>query len=84
MLDVRENYEREICHIGGKHIPLGVLESHLNDLPKNKPIVCYCKAGLRSRRAVQLLLNNGFHRVTSLKGGITEWIDTIDDSLTKY
>ena len=84
LLDVRELYEREICHIGGHHIPLRQLDMHVAVLPKDKPIVCYCKSGQRSRRAAQLLIDNGFTQIKSLQGGILAWIDSVDHTLTKY
>ncbi|MFW0094867.1 MAG: ThiF family adenylyltransferase [Coxiella endosymbiont of Haemaphysalis qinghaiensis] len=84
LLDVRELYEREICHIGGYHIPLRQLDVYLTVLPKDKPIVCYCKSGQRSRRAAQLLTDKGFTQIKSLQGGILAWIDSIDHTLTKY
>lgn len=84
LIDVREMYEREICHIGGKHIPLDQLNTNLTDLPKNKILICYCKLGGRSRKAVQLLLEKGFKNVASLQGGILAWIQEIDSGLQKY
>lgn len=84
LLDVRELYERDICHIGGHHIPLHQLNIYSAILPKDKLIVCYCKSGQRSRRAAQLLANNGFTKVKSLQGGILAWIDSVDHTLTRY
>jgi molybdopterin/thiamine biosynthesis adenylyltransferase/rhodanese-related sulfurtransferase len=84
LIDVREVYEREICHIGGLHIPLAQLEDQLNNLPKEKHIICYCKVGGRSRSAAQLLVNYGFKRVNSLQGGILAWINQIDSDLIRY
>ena len=84
LLDVREPYERAICHIGGRHIPLHELDTHLAVLPKDNPIVCYCKSGQRSRRAARLLIDNGFTQIKSLQGGILAWIDSVDHTLTRY
>lgn len=84
LLDVREPYEREICHIGGRLIPLHELEIHLVDFPKDRYIVCYCKSGQRGRRAVRILMENGFTRAMNLRKGITGWRDVIDPSLIRY
>ncbi|QHG92233.1 thiamine biosynthesis protein ThiF [Coxiella endosymbiont of Amblyomma sculptum] len=84
LVDVRESYERAICHIGGLHIPLHRLNTSLEILPRDKFIVCYCKSGRRSRSAAQFLKSNGFSRVSSLYGGILSWIHYIDSSLTSY
>ncbi|MFV9990750.1 MAG: ThiF family adenylyltransferase [Coxiella endosymbiont of Dermacentor nuttalli] len=84
LIDVREFYERDICHIGGLHIPLCKLNKLLTTLPRDKFIVCYCKSGQRSYYAAQLLKDSGFTQVSSLKGGILAWIDFIDSSLASY
>ncbi len=55
LLDVRENWERKEKHIGGIHIPLGELPNRLNEIDIDKPVVVYCKSGMRSKRAIELL-----------------------------
>ena len=84
LIDVRESYEREICHIGGKHIPLSLFEAHIEKLDKVVPIMVYCKSGRRSATACQMLVDAGFEHVNNLEGGILEWIDTIDNQLIRY
>lgn len=76
LLDVRESAERiEGFMAGAIHIPLGQLESRIEELSRlrDQPLLVYCSAGKRSLTAVQFLLNNGFSRVLSLAGGIHEW-----------
>ena len=70
LLDVRELEEREITSIGGMHIPLRDVPSRINELPKDKLIVCYCKSGSRSKRAILFLKEKGFSRVVNLAGGV--------------
>ena len=84
LIDVRESYERDICHIGGKHIPLSLLEAHAEQLDNVVPIVVYCKSGKRSATACQMLLDAGLKHVSHLDGGILGWIDAIDDQLMRY
>ena len=55
LLDVRENWEREQHHIKGQHIPLGELPNRFKELAKDKPIVVYCKSGIRSKKAITFL-----------------------------
>lgn len=83
-IDVRESYEREICHIGGEHIPLPLLETHIEKLDKAVPIVVYCKSGGRSATACQMLVDAGFKQVSNLEAGILGWIDVIDNRLMRY
>lgn len=42
-------------------------------LPKNQPIYLYCNTGYRSRRAAEILVENGFKNVYNLEHGIMEW-----------
>ncbi|CAM1335012.1 molybdopterin-synthase adenylyltransferase MoeB [Tenacibaculum aestuariivivum] len=55
LLDVRENWEREEYSIGGNHIPLAELSIRYNELKVNKPVVVYCKSGIRSKKAISFL-----------------------------
>ncbi|WP_275315204.1 HesA/MoeB/ThiF family protein [Tenacibaculum bernardetii] len=55
LLDVRENWEREQHHIKGQHIPLGQLQNRFKELNIEKPLVVYCKSGIRSKKAITFL-----------------------------
>ncbi len=55
LLDVRENWEREQYHIGGQHIRLVDLPERLNEIDTTKPVIVYCKSGIRSKRAISFL-----------------------------
>src|SRR3989304_953490 len=49
ILDVRNQDEYDEAHIEGVVlIPVDTLESRLSELPEDKPIIVYCKAGGRS------------------------------------
>ena len=78
VLDVREDWEREISKISPSfHIPLGEFTSiegpHLPTESKDANIVIYCKAGVRSRMACESLENKGFQNLFNLTGGILNW-----------
>ena len=71
LLDVREDDEREEYHIGGQHIPLGDLIDRLNEVAQDKDLVVYCKSGMRSKRAISILKENGYKKqLLNLKGGV--------------
>ncbi len=75
LIDVREPDEYETAHIDGSRlIPLKMLSAHLDSLPKDCEILVHCKAGGRSAKAVQLMLDNGFTRVKNVTGGIDSWL----------
>jgi len=89
LLDVREpfeQYQSSIDYENSKLIPVGELNSRLDELEqhKNKQIVCLCRSGGRSGQACQLLEREGFPNVKNLKGGINEWARKIDTSLPVY
>ncbi len=85
LVDVREPQESDINSIPGSIvIPLGTLEAMAPALDRSRDIVVYCKAGVRSASAVQVLLAAGFERVEHLKGGIVSWIDEVDPEQPKY
>jgi rhodanese-related sulfurtransferase len=74
LLDVRERDEFRGGHIpGAKLIPLGQLRQRVNELPKDRPIVCICRTGRRSGIAASHLANAGFEDVTNLVGGMMAW-----------
>ncbi len=85
LVDVREPHEYQIASIPkATIIPLGQLPMRLSELPKDSNIVCHCKSGMRSAKAVELLKQNGYLRVRNMKGGILAWSDKVDQSVPKY
>ena len=84
LLDVREEYEFEISNIGGHLIPLPQLPKRLSEISESDEIVAVCKYGPRGVKAVEYLQNQGFTRVSNLRGGIHAWSDRVDKSVRKY
>jgi len=84
LLDVREPYEYDICHINGKLIPLGELPQRLTELDKNSSIIIHCRSGGRSATACMLLQAAGFKDVRNLTGGILAWAKEIDPTMPTY
>jgi rhodanese-related sulfurtransferase len=73
LLDVRTVGEFQSGHIAGAaNIPVEVLAARLAELPKDKPIVLYCRSGNRSAQAARLLRSAGYADVYDL-GGIIAW-----------
>ncbi|NLL71442.1 MAG: FAD-dependent oxidoreductase [Epulopiscium sp.] len=70
ILDVREEQEREEGYIPNSlHIPLSILRENMEQLPKDKKIIIYCRSGSRSYLACRILSQNGFVNVKNLMGG---------------
>lgn len=69
ILDVRTPVEFQAGHIeGAVNIPVDELRGRLNEIPKNKKILEYCKIGLRGYIAYRILSQNGFNAF-NLSGG---------------
>lgn len=79
-IDVREPSEIAVTGTlkGALTIPLGQLEDRLKDVPKNKPIVPFCRRGGRAARAAALLDDHGYKTV-----GVFG-LETYIDKLQKY
>ena len=65
IVDVRERFEFMLGHVKGAiNIPLTMVPSHLEDFTKmNRPIVLYCRSGVRSGQATDFLKSKGFEQV---------------------
>ena len=85
LIDVREEYEFDICQIGGDLIPMGEVAENLDKISKIKKVVVHCRSGKRSASVVQMLeQQHGYTNLYNLKGGIMAWADEIDPTLAKY
>lgn len=77
MIDVRELPEWEEGHIpDALHLPLSVLQRNPDAFSTpagKKTCVLYCQRGIRSKRAAELLLAQGYQGILSLKGGYEAW-----------
>ncbi|WP_235294981.1 rhodanese-like domain-containing protein [Portibacter lacus] len=47
--------------------------SKIKALDPDKNYYLYCKAGTRSAKAAEIMIENGFKNVHNLKGGYTDW-----------
>lgn len=75
VLDVRTLDEFNEGHLeDAVHIPVNELEDRLDELPQVRPIIVYCKSGVRSSTAANILIDNGFTMVYDM-GGILDWIE---------
>ena len=75
VIDVRPTNEYEQAHLPfARSLPLAELRNRLADLPKDKPIVAYCRGPycLMSADAVRLLQEQGYTAL-QLRAGVAEW-----------
>jgi len=74
LLDVRSPAEHgEVSIEGAKLIPLGMLRERLDELPRDKEIITFCKISLRGYEAQKILDAAGFENTRFMDGGILAW-----------
>ncbi len=76
LLDVRLEDEAKmewIPHTDRVHIPLGQLRERFRELPRDKPILTYCKISMRGYEAQRILNAEGFENVRFIEGGVAAW-----------
>lgn len=85
LLDVREDWELEICAISQAfHIPLSELSGRVNELKPDIPLAIICHHGIRSRHAGRFLEDFGFKEVFNVRGGIDQWALEIERDMNRY
>jgi len=85
LLDVRDPHEADISDMGAdKLIPKGQVHKHLDEIPRDIPVIVQCRSGARSADIVRLLESEGFTNSVNLAGGINAWARKIDTSLPTY
>lgn len=73
VVDVREPSEWNEYHApNAALIPLGELQSRVNEIPKDKKILVVCRTGNCSQQGRDILLGAGFN-ATSMTGGLSDW-----------
>lgn len=81
ILDVRRSKEfKESRIINSINIPVEEIEWEVNELQefKDKPILVYCKVGVRSSVACTFLEEEGFSNLYNLRGGILDFNGEIE------
>jgi rhodanese-related sulfurtransferase len=74
LLDIRS--EAEVMHgvlPQARFLPMHLIPLRLQDLPKDRPVVLYCRTGARSYHACMFMMQHGFRNVWNLRGGIMDW-----------
>lgn len=71
LVDVRQPGEYEQGHIpGALLIPLGDLPTRVSELDSDKETIAYCRSGVRSKSACQILSGLGIDSIYNMVGGI--------------
>jgi hydroxyacylglutathione hydrolase/adenylyltransferase/sulfurtransferase len=73
VVDVREPYEREAGYLEGtEHIELQQLAGAAQSLDRERPVIFYCRSGVRSLMAAQAFQRAGYDAY-SMAGGLVDW-----------
>lgn len=84
LLDVREPAEHQFVNLGAYLIPMNEVPVRLNEIPRDREVVVHCKAGMRSQRVAEFLVEAGYTKVSNLAGGILAWASEVDPSMPTY
>jgi adenylyltransferase/sulfurtransferase len=53
-------------------------------IPFDQPVVIFCRAGVRSQEAAQILTQAGHRDVRVLDGGVLAWVADVDPAQPGY
>ena len=85
LLDVREDWEYDICHLPDSlNISMGNIQQVLKQLSPAAETVVICHHGMRSYQVASYLEQNGFSNTINLEGGVDDWAKTIDPNMPQY
>ncbi|BBP05716.1 rhodanese-like domain-containing protein [Sulfuriferula plumbiphila] len=85
LLDVREPWEYEYCHIvNARLVPMHSVPGKLDTLDQHAQIVVICHHGMRSMQVARFLEHAGFDRIYNLQGGVDSWAQLVDTSMPTY
>jgi rhodanese-related sulfurtransferase len=75
VIDVREPEEYARGHVPGAiNLAQAELASHLDDIPRDRPLFLICRTGQRSRRSAQFLQQAGISGAVNVAGGTAAWM----------
>jgi rhodanese-related sulfurtransferase len=85
LLDVREPWEFEICHIEGSiNMPMAQIPQRLDELRANDEIIVICHHGIRSQQVIWFLQQQTLENLVNLDGGVDAWARTVDPDMPVY
>jgi len=85
LLDVREPWEYETCHIQSSSLmTMHTVPMRFQELDEDAEIICICHHGGRSMQVANFLERQGFTQVFNLSGGVHAWAQQVDASMPTY
>ena len=85
IIDVREHFEWDICHIeGALNIPMNLIIESIDKISKDITTVIMCHHGIRSMNVIHYLESIGYKKLINLDGGIHAWSNDVDKNMATY
>lgn len=85
LLDVREPWEFEICHIVGSiNLPMAQIPQNLHRFQDVPEIVVICHHGIRSQHVIQFMQQLNGNTLINLEGGVEAWAREVDPDMPVY
>jgi rhodanese-related sulfurtransferase len=85
LLDVREPWEYQICHLDGSLLlPMHDIPAACGQLDTQREIIVICHHGIRSRSVASYLERESFGNVVNLSGGVAAWARDVDPRMPVY
>lgn len=75
LIDVRVDYEWDAGRLAGaRHVEVNELTAKAGSIPKDRPVIFYCRGGNRSGMAAQAFREAGWDAY-NMAGGISAWVE---------
>lgn len=85
LIDVREPWEFEICHIQNSILlPMAQVPGQLDIFRQFDESVIICHHGIRSMQVINYLAHRGIHNTINLDGGVEAWARYVDFNMPTY
>jgi rhodanese-related sulfurtransferase len=85
LLDVRETWEFDICHIAGSNnLPMGQIPQRVEELADSAEIVVICHHGVRSQQVIRFLQGQMNASLINLDGGVDAWAREVERDMPLY
>ena len=85
IVDVRDHFEWDICHIkGALNIPMNLISESIDKISKDITTIVMCHHGVRSMNVIHYLESKGYKNLINLEGGIHVWANDVDKSMSTY
>lgn len=85
LVDVREPWEFEICHIPGSiNLPMGQIAQQLDRFTDDAEAVVICHHGIRSQQVIHYLQQQDIDSLINLDGGVDAWAREVDPDMPVY